>query len=412
MFNHLTNNSHKKNHWYRFGERLPVQTAAALLADKRYRFYIEQVKELAGLPEDHFNHFYQAFIYRFAEFVQVIPDDPNSPLGSFITNGLLRGLNTLHQFVTQFEKPSPLERYALFTACVLRDISHIITGQKIYITDDKGATIKLWQPFCGPLTEETEGKSYKIFPMAQIYNRIGKSLRVTLARQVMGENGFLWIASDIRLFAEWIDALIEEDEEGSGRLVKVIRVYRRSGGGIIDNLPHTETDILDSPATKHADAFYDWLLNGLQDGSISTNTSDSNVHITDVGVFLQTPGIFDDFARLYQGGGYRFVVPTQFGNLIGITSKGGGDYMHAALFSDYPDGSGLGKASRSTGLLSSKSHAMREGIMIADKNSLYINGKAPDTTPYIKIPASMKQAHQELAQFNAVTRPNNALKNR
>lgn len=406
MFNIKTNIAARKSQWYRIGDRLEIKGATALLAHRQFRFYIEQLRERSGLPGDHFHHFYQAFIERFAELVQVIPEEPNAQLGSFLKNGLVRGLNTLHYFVSNFNNPSPLERYALFTACVLRDISHIITGQKIYITDNQGATLKVWQPFCGPLTEEVEGNSYKIFPRAQIFDRINKSIRVTLARQVMGENGFLAIASDLHLFAEWIEALAEDDEEGSGRLVKVIKAYRRNGGGLIDNFPLDEIEILESPATELADQFYVWLQDGLRDGSIAVNTSDANVHITDMGIFIEA-GIFKDFAKLYNLSSNYAVVYAQFGNLIGIAKKGSGDFLHAALFSDYPDQTGAA-------VVSPFSHKgkMREGVLITDAAGMYGNGKMPDSSPHIKLPASMRKNHQQLADFNVLMHPNNALKNK
>src|SRR3990167_408601 len=329
MFNRLYENTRGKKQWYRIGQNLPIMSATALLSDKIYTYCMDQLKQMAGLPQEHFDFFYQSFIYRFAEFVQVIPEARNEVLGSLLTNGLLRGLNTLHLFVNTLSGSTPLERYALFTACVLRDIHLVLTNQKIFITDQEGATLNVWQPFCGPMTEDATGQGYKIIPLSSAYQRIGRSLRPVLARQVIGENGYLWIASDIRLLAEWLEALNEEDEEGSGRLVNVIRRYRRDGGGLIDDLPIAVVDILDATATEYADLFYQWLIDGINDGSIKVNGSDAHVHITHCGVFIEFPAIFKTFSDLYNVPVNHFVVFTQLGNLFGIARKGGHDYQRS-----------------------------------------------------------------------------------
>jgi len=412
MFNRLREKPLNSVQRYRIGQRLPIRTANALLNDKRYAFYIEQVKRLTQLPNEHFEHFYLAFIERFAEFVQVIPETRDAPLGTLLSSGLLRGLNTLDVFVTQFGDPTPLERYALFTACVLRDIGRVITQQKIFITGETGITVKHWQPFCGPMTEEIEGDSFKIIPLSTTFERLNRSVRLTLARQVMGENGFLAIASDLRLFMEWLEALEEEDEDGNGRLVCAIKLYRREGGGLMDGLPLAAIEILDSPDTEHADVFYTWLITGLEDGSIKTNTSDSLVHLTELGVFVEMPGIFKQFTDLYNVPVNQFVLFTQIGNLLGVPAQGGDDHHHTQLFgkqkqllSDYPDANGI--KSGLPGLLTGKQSVLREGVLL-DVNTVFINKSPPDITPYIK--TSAKSSYASLSQYNQVTKPNHTLR--
>lgn len=414
MFNRLNEQVRGKKQWYRIGQVLPILSANALLSDKSYAYCIEKVKQLAGLPEDHFDHFYQGFIQRFAEVVQAIPEEWDAPLGSLLTGGLLRGLNTLHLFVTEFNDATPLERYALFTACVLRDIHNIVTNQKIFITDEQGATLQVWQPFCGSLTEEVQGQNYKLIPLSSAYQRIGKTLRTVLARQVIGESGFLWIASDLRLLTEWLEALNEEEGDGSGRLAHVIKRYRRQGNGLLDSLPAIMFDILDSPATEYADQFYQWLIDGLNDGTIKVNRADAHVHITDAGVFVEFPAIFKTFAELYNVPVNHYVVFTQIGNLMGLARKGGGDYQHVQLYSAYPDAAGGGSGYRGglSSPLVTKSNAMRDGILIGDINTLYLQKDAPEKSPYMKVPSSIKRSVDALAAFNAVTKLNTGMTNR
>jgi hypothetical protein len=408
MFDGINEKPLYKQQRYKPAQRLSVLSASSLLSDKRYCFYIEQIEKLADLPDDHFSHFYLSFIQRFAEFVQLIPESRNAHLGSLLTEGLLRGVNTLHVFVTQFEKPTPLERYALFTACVLRDIGSVLAQQKIFITDDEGSTLKVWQPFCGPLTEESEGRSYKIIPLGPVYERVGKSVRTMLSRQVMGENGFLWITSDLRLLAEWLEALEEDDEEGSGRLVNVIKRYRRGGGGLLDHLPVGEIEILESPATKDADAFYAWLIEEIENDNIKVNTADAYIHMTAMGVFAEIPELIKQFLHIYAIPISHMDILTQFRRMI--SSKLVGDqYSEVQVFSSYPE------KEHGTSFSSpfvAKSHSMKNGVLISDASSVFVNGKIPDVTPHMKVSPAVKQAYRALAEFNEVMKPNTTLKSR
>lgn len=406
MFNRLTDKAKVKSQWYRTGDRLPIQMADSLLANQRYCFYIEQVKGLANLPEEHFSSFYHSFLKRFSEFVQVLPDAANAPLASLFINGLLRGLNTLHLFVQLFEDSSPLERFALFTACVLRDISFVMTEQKVLITDDKGITLSAWQPFCGPMTEVLEGTSFKILPMASSYKRIGRSIRVALARQVLGEHGFMWIASDLRLFTEWVEALDDEDEEGSGRLAKVIQRYRREGGGLVDGLPADWIDIMDSPETELADQFYAWLVDGLEKGTIKSNSADSFVHITELGVFVEVMGLSKDFSEAYNVLFAQQTIFAHLRNFVGAMVSGRGDLLSVQLLSNYPDSG----AARGSNFLSGKSQ-LREGVLL-DTSIVFPSGKATEVTSHMKIPSSMRQSSQDIAAFNEMIKPNTTMKNR
>lgn len=372
---------------YIIGQRLAVKSANTLLAEKHYRFYIEKVKSCAGLPEEHFNEFYRRFLERFVEFVQFIPESITYPLGSIFTGGLLRGVNTLHIFVNEFEDTTPLERFALFTACVLQGVERVVTRNRVLIADDVGATIKFWQPFSGSLVAD-EVDFYKIIPLTSVYQRMEKPARITLARQILEESAFLSIAGDSRLLMEWWQALLDEEDDGSSRLQYAIRLHRGNEEEIIDELP-LEIELLDSPATEHGDAFLEWLINGLDDGSIKVNTTNAFVHTTEMGIFVADEA-FNLFAERYnQGMVDQFAIQKSFEIMInkaGVATEAMEQRSANSVLNPF----------------AKKGGAVHKGVLVYDSLPLR---KSTEVSNHIKLPQTVKKTHFQnfaLAAFNTL----------
>ena len=304
-----------KGKHYRIGQRLQVKTASALLSEQQYQNYVNQLKRLTHLPDEHFDHFYWSLLERYVEFVQFMPDDVNDALGSMVVNALMRAVNTLYIFVSQFEDATPLERFALFSACLLQGVERVLTRNKVLIVNKAGSTIKIWQPFDGSLVDDSDANFYKFIPLTSIYHRMEKPARVTLAKQLLGEDAFLSLASDMHLLMEWYQVLLEEEEEGLTRMQYAIKRYRQSEDTIVDGFI-LDMELFDSPATEHGDAFLEWLINGLADGSIETDVPGALVHVTEMGIFLET-GVFTIFAERYNPGLVdHFAIQHQFEVMI------------------------------------------------------------------------------------------------
>lgn len=405
VFTFSSDDASKKKQRYVRGKRLTIQKAATLLDAKSYKPLWERLLSYADLPDEHFDHFYLTFIHRFVEYVQVLPEAPNAYLGSLMTQGLKHGLNHLHLFVNEYADATPLERFAIFTASVLPKISTILTQQRVLITDDTGVTLETWQPFCGPMTDDFFGCFYKLLPRSNDFVALNKQITLTLIRQVLGERGFLWLASDLQLFTEWLSALDEDDEQGRSRFTYLIRRYRRMNDLMVDELPYVDITLLESPETVHGDAFYEWLQDGLQDGSIKVNTKDAHVHVTDAGLFIQ-PAIFKDFARLYlKASVNHYVVFTQFGNLMGVASKGGSDYLHAQMYSKHDAAKSMFNRSAGRG-------KSVEGVLVRDVKSVYGAKSPPEHSKLVTGSQAVRASHTALAAYNMATKPNMHLKNR
>ncbi len=398
-----------KTQSYKPGMCVPVFPADALLSHKQHQFLLEQLGNLCRLPGDSYDELYKSFIHRFVEFVQVIPTQTDEPLCSLMNEGLMRGANALHRYLSNHKEAPAIERYAVFTAAVLQDAAAVALNQKIFIVDEEGVFIKHWQPFEGPLTKDPEAKQYKIMPLASTYQRSAHSITPILARQILPPAGFLWLASDTRLFADWLDALRGEDAGGAGRFNHLIQLVKHGGEGLVSLLPVVNVNMGESPATIHGDAFFTWLKEGLATKQIKVNTSDAGVHVTPQGVFIEKAGVFKQFVDLYVVPVNMFSVYQQVGNLFGLTKLSGVDYRFDQLFSEYPEFSQGKFKVGFTRPMGSHSNQIREGILIADPNLVFTNGEIPAATPYLK-PLPNTQRLQNIPSTATSKAPENKIK--
>lgn len=377
---------------YKPGMRLPVLSASLLLGSKQYQVLFERLRELAGLEGELYESLYQNFIYRFVEFVQVLPKQIDDPLCSLMNESLMGGINALNQFVFSNKSVTALERYAMFTAATLLDVASVVVNQKIFITDKEGAFVKQWEPFVGSMTEDSAHEFYKIMPLSSIYLRSTHSITPIIARQLLPEKGFHWIASDLKILTDWLEALRGDDAGGAGRFTRIIQLFLHNNiEGLVNTLPAVTISMEESPATTHADAFFSWLKEGLATNQIKVNTADAGVHVTTEGVFLEKAGIFKQFVDLYNVPVNMFSVYQQLGNLFGLTKLSGADYRIDQLFSEYPDLAQHKNKTSVEGLLYTRSKQIREGVIIADPNLVFTRGEIPAPTPFLKpLPANQK----------------------
>lgn len=396
MFNKLTELVGAKKQGYRPGSLLPILSAEALLADPGYQQYATQLQALTAVPDAHFAHFYWGAIQQFAAYVQVIPKAYDQPLFSLLHEGLLVALHTLDLFVQHYPQSTPLERYALFTACLLQDIACIATRYRVLITNPEGVTQWVWQAYHGPLTAQTQGDYYKLIPLSTSFERLDKGVRVLLARQVLGEAGFNWIASDLYVLMEWLAALQEGDGDEVMRLIKIIKLYRTQTQGLVDGLPMMNIEALISTATEYADQFYAWLAEGIADGTIKVNRADAEVHVTEAGVFVEKSAILKTFADLYKVPGS--VVLTQLGNFFGVGKQSGHDMRYVQLFSDYPEQS-VNAQRTFAGPLGRKAGMIRDGLLFNELASVLLRGGPLVVSPHVRLPAGMQASQRALADF-------------
>ncbi len=371
------------------------------------QYYLQQVMPFTGLPSEHYEEFYIQFINNFVEFVQVIPITIDDVLSSLLNQGLVRGLNVLNQFIIEHPEAPLIERYAAFTAAVLLDIANIVTQYKIYITDQEGNFIKRWDVFASSLVRDDEAEFYKIIPLLGYYQRAKNNLVLLLAKQIIPESGFSWLASKLVVFIDWLEALKGEDGEGTTRFKLVLEHYLHSETqGVARDLPSTEVQQMDSSATHLADSFMSWLRQSIRLGKISINSPDAFVHMTREGVFIQQANAFTAFNATSPEVSFNIpLLYRQTGNLMGFLKFCEKDGRTMQYYSDFPD---QHKTKLSLGFPSvvgiHRRHLL-EGFLITDPYMLFTEGTVPEASKHLR-PIDPKKSAEALPQLSSESKSN------
>lgn len=366
---------------YAAGSVLPVLSAADLLASSRHQGVLRQLRGMVFMEDSDYAKYYETVLNNFAEFVQVLPRDVNGPLSRLLNEGISRATIAVKTYLASVDDVDPLVLYAVFTAALLRDVSRAITNYKVIVCEEGGTYIDDWQPFIGSLVGQ--GEFYKLYPLAPVYQRLDDKLVPLLARQLMPKEGFMWIASDLQLFADWLDVLSGEEGQG-GSVSHTLSLMRQDEFlNLLNALVDVQVEMMIGEDTKYGDLFYAWLKDGIASGEIAVNTTDAGVFMTVDGVFLERNKVFHSFAERSKLPVNMNVVFAQFGNLFGIANKGGGDYMNAQYFSDAPAGKGGGKFAFSSPL-ASRQRSLRSGMLLSDPAMVFMNAQIPATTSLIK----------------------------
>ena len=287
----------------------PVLTPDKIIAEKRRADLIAKLPMQLSLPEEKYNPLALTLVRRFAEYAQLLPETRNSYFshnGGLFDHGLERAsaaLSLVRAYFlpessesTSLSQPQTLWMYAVFSAALLNGVGKLATDFIIEIFDSQEKFIRTWCPFAGSLL--TQGAFYD-YEFDNVHpDSFKRRATILLARQLMPEEGFLWIASDKDVFAMWL-ALLEDDQRDAGTLgpilwraeAQVINNYFNqpkftkdysvkerstfSPSGMPFNMPTTvgERQVRAGENTQAGIEFIRWLHSGLLSQKFNVNQS-------------------------------------------------------------------------------------------------------------------------------------------
>ena len=404
---HMSQKQGASHKIYAAGSVLPVLRAAELFSSSRHQGLLRQLRGMVFMEDDDYARFYESTLNSFAEFVQVMPRDINGPLSYLLNEGISRATMAVKTYLASGENADPLVLYAVFTAALFCDVSRVVTNHMVVMCEEGGTYVDDWVPFTGPLVGKAE--FYKLYPLAPVYQRLDDKLVPLLARQLMPEEGFLWIASDLQLYADWLDVLSGEEGQG-GSVSHTLSLMRHDDIlSLMNALVDISVEMMIAVDTQYGDLFYAWLKDGIENGTIPVNTTDAGVYMTTDGVFLERNKVFHSFAEASKLPVNMNVVFAQFGNLFGVANKGGGDFMNAQYFSEFPTSKGGGNVAFSSPL-SSRQRSLRTGMVLSDPAMVFMNAQIPATTNLLKaMQPKTPTSHQVPTQAQSST-PGNKIK--
>jgi len=369
---------------YQPGAIIPIKTAKKLLASEEHQMVLHYIREYtSGLEPVYYDVLYKKLINDYAEFVQLIPIQPKSYLGSLLNVGLTRALNALYRYKSEkknrviVEAKDHLLIYAIFTAALLSSVSQAVTNQLVVLTDGKGFWVKDWVPYEGSMVGK--GKFYKLRMLAKVYQAIDHWITPLLARQLMDEEGFLWIASDRAIFADWLAALQGEVFVG-GQLSDLVDYVRRMDdvliGIDIERLPPARSEMDIPLETEMAEKFLEWLKQSLEEKKLALNSPEAMVHVLQEGVFFQDGDLYREFLRTANYSNEALA------NKDALTAQLGyalGELQRISCFAQFDQ-----QNKRFGTSFMAQQASMKHGVLIADPALLFSKGGIPPISPYLQ----------------------------
>lgn len=210
---------------------LPVRSASELIGNEKNQEKIAQLPKLVGLPQEKYLELGKPFFEDFIEFVQELPETRSgyfSLKGGIFSHCLARTVNALEMLHAYFlvegdEKLSEAQTlwsYAIFTAGLLQGIGKVIVDLKVEIYDGYQQHIGHWVPFEGSMVDSA--KYYRYSFDSAWPDTFRNQATLLLARQLLPDAGFAWLASNKELFSVWLSLLDDDDSHGTRTLNYVL----------------------------------------------------------------------------------------------------------------------------------------------------------------------------------------------
>ncbi len=210
-----------------------LQTGEALLQNKQIQRLLGQIQKLANVPAEHYPLLYASTLEAYAAYVQELPASQVS--GYTFNRGLLElGIERSLRALVLYRKEIPLKgttpedmdpkwalyTYALFTAGLFYGLGQLTATYIVYLCDKRGNDSERWLPVSGPMTN-LPYTHYRYALDSERRDALAARATPLVARVLMPEQGFNWLASDTDIFGYWL-AILQNDEKHGELLSRFI----------------------------------------------------------------------------------------------------------------------------------------------------------------------------------------------
>ncbi len=301
---------------------LAILPPSQLLADERRQDLLQKITDHSGFDAARFESRCLNLIHHLVNHCQALPETSTryyAHPGGFLDHALNRteaALALFRQFVTtdeggELSNEQQLWLYALFSAGLLQGIGRLCLDYRVELFNAHKVLIKDWNPLLESLRS---AGNYYHFEFEKLENdAFRRRLNLLLARQLMPEAGFAWIASHAEVLAIWL-ALLNEDAQAAGTLGAIliradaIAIQRYLFENIGPDAGHRGTGrpnrlstFIDAAAGSLVDKeramgveFVKWLMQKLASGQIMINKAPL---LMVPGGLIMSPDMFKWFVR-------------------------------------------------------------------------------------------------------------------
>lgn len=203
-----------------------MQKPATLLAEEKRLKLVKQIRELTALEDSRYESCCAVLLANLVNYCQLLPETANSyysqPGGvvDFALNRTEAALSLFKEFMVvgpdeTLSDEQRLWQYALLSAGLLQGIGKLFVDYEVNLLDSNNQVLKQWNPLLESLTNTGTQYAYEFEKEGDVDFR--RRLNLLLAKALMPQSGFDWIASDEQVLAVWL-ALLHEDLRSAGTL--------------------------------------------------------------------------------------------------------------------------------------------------------------------------------------------------
>lgn len=274
---------------------ITIVAPAHALADVKREDLVQKIKTTMAWDSAQFESFGLSLLHNLINHCQSLPETAHSYYASswgLLDHALNRteaALNIFRQYIIQDNESLTSEQslwlYVLFSASLLQGVGKLQIEYKVDLFDVCEQYLKPWNPLLENLTSSCAHFYYQ-FEQNQD-NDLRKHINLLLARLILPNGAFSWIASTPETLATWL-FLLHEDWESAGTLgailirAEAISIQRYWNEWLARNAArgrlHRMTTFTDTlPATSNEREqwlgieFIQWLTQNLENGTIVVN---------------------------------------------------------------------------------------------------------------------------------------------
>jgi hypothetical protein len=196
----------------------PCLKGAAVMAQPALKEYGVLLRQLISAPSDVYAELYLSTLHAFAELCQSMPSDANPQAYGFIDQQLriliaalkLRRGDMLpsNSDSESIAEQEPLWTYALFSAGLLWQLSHIQQHYSVDLYKHKGEKLGSWHPVAGSLSEENT--YYQLLQKPPAFALEQTQFQILMAGKIMPTVGLRWLAEHQPIFKIWWEVITDQ----------------------------------------------------------------------------------------------------------------------------------------------------------------------------------------------------------
>lgn len=289
------------------GQAIELQSCGSLITPWVLR-EIEEIRNILGFSEQLFDAFFLSLIYRFIDFVQLLPSTPTAPLGSLLSEALCRAQFCLRHWVEGRRRGDVLELYAGFSAVLLFDVDRVLQSFQVNLLDSAGDFMGYWNPLFGTM-HEASASYYVIVPLYRDKSLFRSEISALLVRHLIGKDIYQTLSSDRAFYFDWL-ALFTDTSQTNSVFSQLIELFKNND--LLAKLKKAQSEIdfeasmLDAYSIEDALQFVQWLNNEVKAGRISYNRPGDLLQILHRGVFID-PRLLARYAKNVLSGRLSFM---------------------------------------------------------------------------------------------------------